>query len=124
MARILVLEDDSFQRRLLVAALREQGLGEAVAPTDWAEALEALRNLRPGDVVVSDGHMWSSSEKADGYITVRDVVPLCPAGVTLVVYSSLVKDFPGVGHARFVKNEDPRELFAYIRQAMDRSDRR
>ena len=120
MARILVLEDEPFQRRVLVGALQMRGMGEAIAPTDWTEAVEALRSLVPGDIVVSDGYMWPDPEVPSSYITAREAQALCPAGVTFVVYSSLVKDFPGIGDARFVKNENPHELFAYIREILSR----
>ena len=121
MARILVLEDESFQRRLLASALRLRGMGEAIVPGSWLEAVEALRSLAPGDIVVSDGYMWQEEDAPDGYITAREAHALCPTGVTFVVYSSLTQDFPGVGDARFVKSEDPHELFAYIRQALART---
>lgn len=54
--RFLVVEDHSFQRRILAQVLRQMGAAEVLESGDGQQALDLLAAREPVDIVVSD--LW------------------------------------------------------------------
>lgn len=118
MSRILVLEDSSFDRKILTDALRGQNLGEVIVPTNWKEGRALLLALQPGDVAVSDGYMggdeWGES------ITARDTSALCPEGVHFVIHTGNPDHFADLGR-HIIAKPNPVAVAHYIHQHLART---